>query len=231
MCSFLSGSGVCQVLVCHRWSRFLYQSRSGPENESVGQVAASALPLLWKDFYALIFLHSGAKYMHLYTYTCSHQVSVQPLWGWRFLLILETSSLFSAWLILRKLSLDTVVLCFQFGEFHQHSREDPTSRWLHHRLHHRGAVGGRFDAHAPFPLSPGEPAEAAHWFCAGAGEREVTGDGVLQKLWNKTWQTSKCSSVNRFKKWPTNPVWTTGEREMIPTHSDSSQYSLICWCI
>lgn len=32
------------------------------------------------------------------------------------------------WLILTKLRLDTAVLCFQFGEFHQHSREDPTSR-------------------------------------------------------------------------------------------------------
>lgn len=62
------------------------------------------------------------------------------------------------------------ILWFQFGEFHQHCGEDPTTRWLHNWLHHRSTAGSDPNTHASLPLSPGEPTEAAQWHCAGTGE-------------------------------------------------------------
>lgn len=55
-------------------------------------------------------------------------------------------------------------LLWQSRELHHYSREDPSPRWLHDRLHHRSAAGGSSDTHQPLPLTSGEPAEDA---CCG----------------------------------------------------------------
>lgn len=52
--SFCSLEDNCEILVCHRWSWVLYQSRSCPEDESMGQVSTvpSWAPLIhgWEPF-------------------------------------------------------------------------------------------------------------------------------------------------------------------------------------
>lgn len=88
MCSFLSGSGVCQVLVCHRWSRFLYQSRSGPENESVGQVAASALKGFLRSY---IFTFWCKIYAFIHKYMLASSLCAAPV---RVTLPLDFGNLF-----------------------------------------------------------------------------------------------------------------------------------------
>lgn len=62
---------------------------------------------------------------------------------------------------------------FQRWPLHEHGREDPPARRLHHRLHHRVGSGGSSDPQQPVSLPPGEPATSVKIWDTQTGERGI----------------------------------------------------------
>lgn len=62
---------------------------------------------------------------------------------------------------------------FQWWPLHEHGREDPPARRLHHRLHHRVGSGGSSDPQQPVSLPPGEPATSVKIWDTQTGERVI----------------------------------------------------------
>ena len=87
-----------------------------------------------------------------------------------YLFAFQNKSAFS----LKRNQLLTSCLLFrhlQRRTLHEHGREDPPARRLHHRLHHRVGSGGSSDPQQPVPLPPGEPATGVKIWDSQAGER------------------------------------------------------------
>ncbi len=69
----------------------------------------------------------------------------------------------------------TLLFLWQWWPFHEHCREDPSSWWLHHRLHHRVSSWGPFDPKQLVPFSLGEPATGVQIRSTQTGEEVDTG--------------------------------------------------------
>ncbi|XP_041893149.1 beta-1,3-N-acetylglucosaminyltransferase lunatic fringe isoform X1 [Corvus kubaryi] len=60
-----------------------------------------------------------------------------------------------------------------WGSLHEHCREDPPARRLHHRLHHRVCAGREAHPEQPLPLAPGEPPPGAQVGDPQTGDTEL----------------------------------------------------------